>query len=165
MFTIIGTLHLTIDTEWKMEKAHVIIVVENTTLQIARILVTRPKLKRPRRSAHIVGVVVDKMVDAVVDATVDTVENAKATTISGATIRGTGIEMIMEMVFKRGSMFGCAIYVVMSVDGMTPILLDFMPLESLILSLLICLLTMIIGNCQGNVFVSQLSLEPLREAE
>ena len=91
--------------------------------------------------------------------------DAKVTAESGATIRRVGIEIIMEMVLKIGAILGCAISVVSSVDGMTPILLDFMPLESLILSLLLCLLTMIIGNCQGNVFVSQLSLEPLREAE
>ena len=75
-----------------------IIVVENTNLKISRSLVTRPKLKRPKRSAHIVGV----LVDAMVDAAVDTVANAKATTISGATIRGMGIDIFMEVVFKRG---------------------------------------------------------------
>ena len=72
-------------------------MVENTTIQIARILVTRPKLRRPRTSAHIVGVVVDAMVDAAADAEVDMVEYTKETTISGATIRGIGIEMITDL--------------------------------------------------------------------
>ena len=66
--------------------------------------------------------------DAAVDAAVDEVADANVTTRSGATIRGMGIERIMEMLFKRGAMFGCAISVVNSVDGMPPILLDFMPL-------------------------------------
>ena len=57
------------------------------------------------------------MVDAAVDAEVDMVEYTKETTISGATIRGIRIEMIMEMVFKRGAIFECDISVVMSVDG------------------------------------------------
>ena len=68
-----------------------IIVVENTNLQIACILVTRPKLIRPRIIMQLVGVVVDTMLDAVVDAVVDAVADAKATGISGETIRGMGI--------------------------------------------------------------------------
>ena len=103
MFPIIGTLHLNIGTECPKERSHVIIVVENTTLPIARILVTRPKLKRPRRSAQLVGLVVDAAMDAVADAKV----NAR----SGATIKRMGIEMITKMVFKRGSMLGCDIAV------------------------------------------------------
>ena len=73
-----------------------------------------------------------------------------------------GIEMIMEMVFKRGAIIGCDIAVVRSVDVMKPILLDFIPLGSVILALLPYLLTMIIGKSQGRLFVSQLALEPLR---
>ena len=69
-----------------------------------------------------------------------------------------GIEMIMEMVFKRGEMIGCDIAIVRSVNGMSPIILDFMPLGSVILELLPCLLTMIIENCQGRLLVSQLTL-------
>ena len=70
-----------------------IIVVENTTLQIAYILVTRPKIIRPRRSAHIAGVVLDAMVDEAVDAVAD----SKVIAISGATIIGMGIEIITEI--------------------------------------------------------------------
>ena len=102
MFPIIGTSHLTIGTEWPKEKAHVIIVADNTTPQIDRILATRQKLRSPRSSAHLVGVVVDAMVDAAVDATVYAVADANVTLRGGATIRGMGIEIILEMVFKRG---------------------------------------------------------------
>ena len=70
-----------------------VIVVENTTLQIAYILVTRPKIRRPRRSAHIAGVVLDAMVDEAVDAVAD----SKLIAISGATIIGMGIEIITEI--------------------------------------------------------------------
>ena len=73
--------------------------------------------------------------------------------------------MISEMVFKRREMLGCDISVVRSVDGMPSILLDFKLLVSIILSLLPCLLTMFIGNCQGILLVLQLALEPLMEAE
>ena len=97
------------------------------------------KLRRPTRSAHIVAVVVDAMVDAAVD----TVADAKATAISGATIRMTGIKMIMKMVFKIGEMLGCAIAVARSVDVISPILLDFIPLGSVILAFLPYLMTMI----------------------
>ena len=69
------------------------------------------------------------------------------------------------MVFKRGEMLGCDIFVVKIVDGMPPILLNFMPLGSVILELLPCLLTMIIVICQGRLLVPQLALEPLREGE
>ena len=75
-----------------------IIVVENTNLKISRSLVTRPKLRRPRSSAHLIGVVVGAMVGAAVDAVAD----AKVNTINGATIRGMGIDIFMEVVFKRG---------------------------------------------------------------
>ena len=71
-----------------------------------------------------------------VDATVDAVAYAKVTTRSGSTIRGMGIEMMMEMVFKRGAILGCAIAAIRSVDEIPPILLDFMPLGSVILELL-----------------------------
>ena len=43
-------------------------------------------------------------------------------------------------------MLGCAIDVIRSVDGMKPILMDFMLLGSVILALFPCLLTIIIGN-------------------
>ena len=62
-------------------------------------------------------------------------------------------------------MLGCDIAVVRSVDGMTPILMYFMPFGSVILEILPCLLTIIIGNCQGRLVVLQLSLEPLMEVE
>ena len=96
---------------------------------------------------------------------VDTVAKYKVTKRSGATISGMGIEMIMEIVFKRGSIIGFAIAAVSSVDGMTAIILDFMPLGSVILALLPCLMTMIIGNFHGRLLVSQLALEPLRRSE
>ena len=161
MLPIIGTIHITIVTEWTKEKAHVIIVVENNTLQISRILVTRPKLRRPISSAQLLGVTVDKMVDTLVDVVVD----AKVTTRSGETIIWMKMEMIMILVFKREAMFGCAIYVVKNENGMKPILMDFMLLESVILSLLPCLATMNIGRCQVILLVSKLALEPPREAE
>ena len=55
---------------------------------------------------------------------VDVVTDAKVTAESGATIRRVGIEIIMEMVLKIGSMIVCDIAVVRSLDGLTPILLD-----------------------------------------
>ena len=73
--------------------------------------------------------------------------------------------MIMKMVFKIEAMLGCAISFVKSVDGMLPILLDLMLLEIVILALLTCMLTMIIGSCQVILFVLQPELEPLREVE
>ena len=72
--------HWIVIAKWKSQK---IIVVDNTTLHFARILLTRPKLRRPMRSAHIKGVVVDTAVDKVAD--------AKVNTISGATIRRMGV--------------------------------------------------------------------------
>ena len=105
------------------------------------------------------------MVDAEVDVAVDAVADAKVTARSGETIRSMGIEMIMEMVFKIWAMIGCAIFVVKGVDGMPPILLDFMPLGSVILAPLPCLMTMIIGICHRRLLVFQLELKPLREAE
>ena len=62
-------------------------------------------------------------------------------------------------------MLGCDISVVKSVDGITPILLDFTPLGSVILSILSCLLTVIIGSSQGKMLVLQLTMEPLMEAD
>ena len=50
---------------------HVIIVVEKTTLQIARILVTRPKIRRSSMSVQLVGVVVDNIVDTEMDEVAD----------------------------------------------------------------------------------------------
>ena len=78
-FPIIGTFHITTGTAWPKENSHVIIVAENTTLQIAPILVTRPNLISPRRSAQLVGVVVN----TVVDASLDVVADAKVTARSG----------------------------------------------------------------------------------
>ena len=60
--------------------------------------------------------------------------------------------MILVMVFKILSMTGCSISVVNMLDGMSPILLDFMPLGSMILELFPCLLYMIIGSYQGRLF-------------
>ena len=59
-------------------------------------------------------------------------------------------------------MLGYDISVVRSVDGMTPVLLDLMPLGSVILALFPFLMTMIIGNYQGILLVLQLEMEPLR---
>ena len=73
--------------------------------------------------------------------------------------------MIIEMVFKRGSMIGCAIFVVKSVDIMPPILLDFMLLVSVVLAPLPCLMTMIIGIFHRRLLVFHMALDPLREAE
>ena len=56
---------------------------KNNMLQIARILVTRPILRRPRRSAQLVGEVVDTAVDAMAD--------TKVATRSGEIITRTGI--------------------------------------------------------------------------
>ena len=69
---------------WPRVKVHLIIVVANTTLQIACILVTRPRSRSPR-SAQLVGAVVDA------------VGGAKVTKISGTKemIIRMGIEMIM----------------------------------------------------------------------
>ena len=72
-------------------KPHVIIVVENTNLQIARIPLTRPKLRRPRRSAQLVGVVMESIVETAVDVVAD----AKLIAINGSTIRWMRVEMIM----------------------------------------------------------------------
>ena len=124
---------------------------------------TRPISRRSRRSAQRVRVVVDVMMDVTVVEAVDVVEDAKVTTKSGETIRGIVIEIIMDMVFKIVAMLGCSIVVVRSVDGMTPILLYFMPFSSMILALFPCLLAIIICNYQGILLVSHLELEPMRE--
>ena len=124
--------------------------MENTTLQISCILVTRPKLRSPRRSLQLVGVVVDATVNAAVDA----VTYSKVTARIGAMIRRMKTDIIMEMVFKKGAMIVYDISVVRSVDVMTPILLDLMPLGSVILALFPCLLNMMIGNCQVILLVS-----------
>ena len=72
---------------------------------------------------QIAGAVVDVTVDTAVYAVVD----AKATARNGARemIIIMGIKIIMEMVFKRGEIMGCAISVVKSVDGILPTPLDF----------------------------------------
>ena len=95
MFLIIGTFHLTIVTAWPKEQAHVIIVVKNTTLHISCILVTRPNLRMPRKSAQLVCVVVDKMAYVAVDAEVDMLSDTKVIVRSGSRIRGMGIEIII----------------------------------------------------------------------
>ena len=105
------------------------------------------------------------VVDAIVDAAVYSVADTKVTERSGATIIDMGIKMITEMVFNGEKMLGCAIDAIGIVDEMTPILLDFMPLRGVILALLPCLMTMIIGNFQEIPLVLQLALYPLREAE
>ena len=133
MFPIVGTFHLNIGMSRPKENSYMIIVVENNTLQINLIIVTRPKLRRPMRSSQLVEVVEDSTVDAAVDV----VAVAKVTTRSGAAIIGMGIVMIMGMVFKIGEMIIFYIASVRSVDGMPPILLDLMPLGSVILALLL----------------------------
>ena len=85
--------------------------------------------------------------DAGVDAEVDAVADAKVDARSGATIISMGIEMIMVMVFKRGAILGCSIFVDKSVDGILPTIMDFMLLGIVILSLLSCHITMTIGSC------------------
>ena len=71
MFPTNGTSHLTISTTRPKEKSHIILVVDNTTVQIARIFVMRPRSRRPRRSAQIVRAVVDTVVDTAMDGVVD----------------------------------------------------------------------------------------------
>ena len=66
-------------------------MAENTILQIARILMTSPKLRRPRRSAQLVGVVMESIVETAVDVVAD----AKLIAINGSTIRWMRVEMIM----------------------------------------------------------------------
>ena len=99
MFPTNGTSHLTSGMACPRGEAHVIIVATNAMLQIYRILVTRPRPRRPGRSAQLVGAVVDAAVEAV-----DAVFDAKSTAIIGARAMkiGMGIEMIMEMLFERG---------------------------------------------------------------
>ena len=65
--------------------------MENTTLRISRILVTRPKLGRPRRSPQLIFIVVDTMVDAAVDVAVYAVADTKVTARSEETIRSMGV--------------------------------------------------------------------------
>ena len=93
MFTTNGTYHITAETVWPRENVHVIIVAKNTTLQIARIFLMRPRSIMPRRNTQLVGAVVGVVVDVVAD--------AKVTAISGGIMIRMGIEIIMEMVFKR----------------------------------------------------------------
>ena len=136
MFQIIGTFHITIGIERPKKNPHVIIVAKNNTLQIARMLVTRPRPRSPRMSVQLVRAVVDAMADAAVDVKVDAVVDTKVDVRSGATIIRIGIETIMDMVFKRGEMIGCAIDAARSVNGMPPIIMDFMLLGCVILELL-----------------------------
>ena len=128
---------LNISNQWNipMENSHVIMVVANTTLHISCILVTRPISIMPRRSMQLVGAVVD------------TVADAKVTEITGSRsmIIRMGIEMIIEMVFKRGEMLGCDIAVVKSLDEILPTPLYFILLGSVILALSPFQLTMTTG--------------------
>ena len=66
---------------------------------------------------------------------------------------------------NRGNAWMCAIAAVKSVDGMPTILMYFMLIGRVIMALLPCLLTMIIGICKGRLLVSQLELDPLMEAD
>ena len=136
-----------------------IILTANTMPQIYRSFMTRIRSRSPRGSAQIIGVVVDVAVDAVVD--------AKVTTRSGSrtNIIKIGIEMNMEMVFKRGSVRVCTIAFVNGVDGILPTPLDFMLLKNVILGILACHTTMTTGRFQGVFMVLQLILDPLRKAE
>ena len=159
MFPTNGTSDLTIDMSWPRVKSHVVIFSSNTILQIARILVMRPISRRPRMIAQLVGAVVDAAVDAVVD--------AKGTTrsIARSIIIRMEIDIIKEIVFKRGSIIECSISVVKSVDEILPTPLDFMLLGSVILAIFPCHLTMTSESCQGRLLVLQLALENLREVE
>ena len=69
------------------------------------------------------------------------------------------------MVLKRGAILGYDIAAVRTMDGMTPIILDFMLLGRMILALLTCLMTKINVNCQGRLLASKLALEPPKKAE
>ena len=82
----------------------------------------------------------------------DAVADTKVTARSGAgeMIIRTGIEMIMETVFKRGEILGCAISVVKSAYGILPTPLDLMLLRSVILALSPFKLTTTIGILSGN---------------
>ena len=82
-----------------------------------------------------------------VGAVVDTVADAKVTEITGSRsmIIGMGMEMIIEMVFKRGKMLGCDIAVVKSLDEILPTPLYFILLGSVILALSPFQLTMTTG--------------------
>ena len=93
----------------------------------------------------------------------DEVADTNVDATSGAMIIRTGIEIIMEMAFKRGAMLGCAISAVKSVDLILTTIMDFMMLGSVILALFPCHLTMNIGSCQGRLLVLKLELDPLRE--
>ena len=66
-------------------------MVWRTLLRISRILVTRPKLGRPRRSPQLIFIGVDTVVDASVDVAVDAVADAKVNARSGEIIRSMGI--------------------------------------------------------------------------
>ena len=125
--------------------------------QIYCILVTRPISIRQRRSAQLIGAVVEAVMGAVSD--------TKVVTRSEATIIIMVIEVIIEMKFKKGEMLGCAIYIVNSVDAILPKFLDFMLIVSVILAHLPCRMNITIGSCQGILLVLQPSLEPLMELE
>ena len=123
-----------------------IIVVANITLQISRILVRRPILRWSRGSVQIVGLVVDVVVDAVVEVAVVAVADTKVTARSGKIIISMEIEMIMEIVFKRGSMIGCDIFVFNILDVILTTLTYFMLLGSVILAFFPFQMTMTIGS-------------------
>ena len=98
----------------------------------------------------------EAVLNLVANTALDKVSYAKVATRNGEMIIQMGIEMIMEMVFKRGAMIRCDISVVKSVDEILPIPMDFMLLGSVILSLSPCHLTMTIGSCHERMLVLQL---------
>ena len=57
-----------------------------------------------------------------------------------------GVEIVMEIVLKRGLMLGCDVAVVKSVNRTLPTLLDLMLLGSVILALFPCQMAMTIGS-------------------
>ena len=73
--------------------------------------------------------------------------------------------MIMEMVFKRGAIIGCAIAVIKSVNGILRTLLDFMLLGSVVLALFISQMPITIRIYQERLLMLQMALDPLREAD
>ena len=71
--------------------AKIKIATKKYMLQIARIIVTRPKSRRLRKSAQLVGAVVGVAEDVMVDEAMDAMADAKVNTRSGEMITRTGI--------------------------------------------------------------------------
>ena len=86
--------------------------------------------------------------NAVADAKMATRSGAKITIIVIIVIIviRTGIEIIMEIVFKLGAMLGFDMAIFKSVDGILTSLMDFMLFGSVILVLLPCHLNMTTGS-------------------